>query len=103
MGFCRPVAKLEVKLEMWRARTGRAFEQWRAGPDVDIDEWRQRKQAAKARKAAWKKRRREQRRAYTWRDYIPFFPEPIGFTPLWRLDDMMASKGWMGEEYNNRS
>ncbi|KAH0522337.1 hypothetical protein TsFJ059_006198 [Trichoderma semiorbis] len=110
MGLWKPIAKLEVKLETWRWRSGYGLlERTPAEPEwwevVMEREKRRRKEerriakeerraAKEERRAAKEQRRRErqsQKREFDWRDYIPRFPKVVGYTPLWKLDEMLAS------------
>ncbi|KAL7949024.1 hypothetical protein V8C42DRAFT_342042 [Trichoderma barbatum] len=58
------------------------------------------RQEARERKAADKQRREEWRRLYPreWRDYIPRLPNPIGFTRISVLDELMRSPEGLSAE-----
>ncbi|KAL7913757.1 hypothetical protein GGI35DRAFT_224043 [Trichoderma velutinum] len=103
MGFWRPLAKLEVKFEKWRNRGYILLEKSLDDPEIDPKSWWEemeekeaRKEARRAdkeaRRAAKEQRRRERHaHAFAWKDYIPRFPKAVGYTPLWKLDEMLAS------------
>ncbi|PNP54998.1 hypothetical protein THARTR1_04687 [Trichoderma harzianum] len=119
MGFWRPIAKLEVKFETWRWRNRGYTLLERSEAEPEPKEWwelvmerkkkarkaerraaKEERRAAKeeqraakeARRAAKEQRRRErQSREFDWRDYIPRFPKVVGYTPLWKIDEMLAS------------
>ncbi|KAL7962520.1 hypothetical protein V8C34DRAFT_270639 [Trichoderma compactum] len=109
MGIWRPIVKLEVKYEAWRwrnldytllDRTPGEPEWWELVMEREKKNRKAERKAAKAarkaakeeRKAAKEQRRRErQNREFDWRDYIPRFPKVVGYTPLWKIDEMLAS------------
>ncbi|KAK4063440.1 uncharacterized protein Triagg1_9460 [Trichoderma aggressivum f. europaeum] len=110
MGIFRPIAKLENKYEAWRFRNLKytPLDRVPCEPEwwelVMAREKRNRKAERKAakearkaekeeRKAAREQRRRErlQNGEFDWRNYIPRFPKVVGYTPLWKIDEMLAS------------
>ncbi|KAL6795799.1 hypothetical protein GGI42DRAFT_356787 [Trichoderma sp. SZMC 28013] len=116
MGIWRPIAKLEVKYEAWRwrhleytllDRTPGEPEWWelvmarekknrkaerKAAKEARKAEKEERKAEKEERKAAKEQRRSErQTREFDWRNYIPRFPKVVGYTPLWKIDEMLAS------------
>ncbi|UKZ83464.1 hypothetical protein TrVFT333_011273 [Trichoderma virens FT-333] len=112
MRIFNKIKELKARYDDWRIR--RCWEKY-----LEIKDWisqqveeEERKERYEAERLAAKKRRRAARRAEkakrkaergepTWKKYIPYFPKPIGFTPLWELDEMIrtgsSSDVWAAE------